>query len=112
MAALPATTQIMSTDGAMANIAMTPGRAGPVRMTVDLMDMTMKPITPQEVSVSLSNPAAGIEPITRQAVKDSEGKWQVDGLTLPIAGTWSVTVNALITDFRQADLEGTIAIRR
>ena len=96
----------------MAKVSVTPGRAGPVQLTLSLSNLSEQPLSAKEVSIDLSNPDAGIEPITKTAVLAADGSWHVDGLTLPVAGTWHITVNALITDFNEANLEGSLVIRR
>jgi copper transport protein len=56
-------------------------------------------------------PSAGIEPIRRQARKISEGQWRVDGLRLPVAGDWDVSVEILISDFESVTLKSKITLR-
>src|SRR6185369_13361371 len=88
----PASTHAMAPT-AMADVTVTPGRAGPVRMTLNLIDPSFNPIAAKEVSVDVANPDAGIEPITKMAVRAADGSWQVDALDLPVAGIWRITVN-------------------
>jgi hypothetical protein len=52
-----------------------------------------------------------LEAITRRARKSERNAWEVDDLTVPVAGSWQAKVAILIDDFEQATLEGTIAIR-
>lgn len=112
IAAAPATIHIHAVD-AMADIAVTPGRAGPVSITLDILNGEFGPLTPKEVTVFLSNPAAGVEEIERAATRapDQDGRWQVEGMIAPLPGKWRIRVELLITDFKKITLEDAIDIR-
>ncbi len=108
----PAMAKIMSKEtDTMATITVTPGRVGPVTVSLEITDMALTPIEPKKVSVSFANPGAGIESIVRNATLGDDGRWLIESLTLPLAGSWTVEIDVLIKDFVQADLEGTITIR-
>jgi len=96
---------------AMADISITPARAGLVDVSVTVMTGDFGPLDAREVAVTFLNPAAGIEPIRRQAFKPGDGTWRVEGLVLPIAGTWKVRVDLLIGDFETVRLEGDLRVR-
>ena len=93
----------------MADLKLTPGRAGRSDATIVIMRGDFAPFIPNEVTLILSNPAAGIEPIRRGAVLRDE-VWRVDGLTLPVAGTWQVRIDVLVGDFEKVMLEDAVAI--
>ena len=109
-AAEPAATH-MHAEKAMADVTVTPGRAGPVDVSIFVTSGEFDPIAAKEVTLVLSNPAAGIEPIRRPAVGAGEGAWKVEGLLLPIAGVWQIRLDVLISDFEMAELKGQISIR-
>jgi copper transport protein len=109
-AAQPASTHI-HTEKAMADLTVMPGRAGPVTVSAIIMTGDFGPLDAKEVSFVFSNPAAGIEPIKRKAMKPGDGSWQASDLVLPLPGTWNVRVDILISDFDIARLEGKIEIR-
>lgn len=109
-AAQPASVHV-HTASAMAEISVAPGRAGPVTITVSLLDGAFGPLAAKELRLALSNPDAGIEPIERQAFRQAGGDWQVHGLTLPIAGRWTVGLEILVSDFEMMRLEDTLDIR-
>jgi len=99
-------------DGkAMAEITMTPGRPGPVSMTVRLMHEDGTPIAAKELSVSLEQPGLGIEPLIRTGAPTESGVWQVSGLLVPTAGTWTIVVTGLIDDFDKIVLDGPILVQ-
>ncbi|MDR6821114.1 copper transport protein [Neorhizobium sp. 2083] len=109
-AAEPASTHI-HTDKAMAEVTITPGRAGVVTASAMVMTGHFSPLGAQEVSLVFSNPAAGIEPIKRKASKGDDSTWTVQDLTLPLAGTWKVRVDILIDDFNLTRLDGEIELK-
>lgn len=109
-AAQPASVHI-HTEKAMADISLTPGHAGPVTITVSLLDGEFGPLAAKELRIALSRPEAGIEPIERQATKQADGSWQVGDLTLPVAGRWTIELETLVSDFEMARLKETVEIR-
>ncbi|PZR89164.1 MAG: copper resistance protein CopC [Stutzerimonas stutzeri] len=109
-AAQPATVHI-HTDKAMADISVTPGRTGPVTITVSLLDGQFGSLAAKELRLALSRPEAGIEPIERRAIKQADGSWQVGDLTLPVAGRWTIELEILVSDFEMSRLKDTLDIR-
>jgi copper transport protein len=95
----------------MAQVTLSPGRAGATRARIVVASGRAEPIHPKEVTLVLSKPDAGIEAITRPARQEGRQGWQVDGLVLPQAGTWQVRLGILIDDFEKVSLEGSIGIR-
>lgn len=95
----------------MTQVTLSPGRVGTARARIVLASGNADPIDAKEVTLVLSKPEAGIEAITRRARKSAWNAWEVDGLTVPVAGSWQAKVTILIDDFEQATLEGTIAVR-
>lgn len=109
-AALPAQTHI-HTAKAMADLTVTPGRAGDVAVSAFLMTGDFGALDAKEVTFVFANPSAGIEPFKRPGEKNTDGTWRADGVVLPLAGEWTVRIDVLISDFDLAKLEGKIAIR-
>lgn len=109
-AGVPASVHIHS-DKAMAEVTVTPGRAGPVRVAIVPMTGDFSALTPQQITLVVANPQAGIEPIRRPAQRQADGSWAVDGLTLPVAGRWTVRLDLLISDFEMVKLEDGLDIR-
>ncbi|AZO81537.1 MULTISPECIES: copper resistance protein CopC [unclassified Bosea (in: a-proteobacteria)] len=109
-AAQPASVHI-HTEKAMADVSVTPGRVGPVTITVSLLNGEFGPLAAKELRLTLSRPEAGIEPIERQATRQADGSWQVGDLTLPLAGRWTVELEILVSDFEMTRLKETVEIR-
>jgi copper transport protein len=96
---------------AMAEVVLDPGRVGPTRARVVVSGSGGR-VEPREVTVRLSNRAAGLEPIERRATRAADGAWAVEGLALPVPGRWAVEVEALVSDFEKATFAGEVEIRR
>ncbi|MCX5516168.1 copper resistance protein CopC [Kaistia algarum] len=109
-AAAPASIHI-HTEKAMADLTITPGRAGPVRASIVVMTGDFGPLDAKAVTLVLSNPSVGIEAIRRPATKPGDGTWHVDELTLPVSGRWTARIDILVSDFDLVKLEDTIDIR-
>ncbi|MGD9914520.1 MAG: copper resistance CopC/CopD family protein [Rhizobiaceae bacterium] len=110
-AARPAIVEMQS-DKAIVVLWIGPARAGPVRVVANVLTVDYAPQEAKEVTVSFASPASGIEPF-RRALQRGEGMadWQSDGVAIPLAGTWRVRVDVLISDFETTRLESEIRIR-
>jgi copper transport protein len=91
---------------AMAQIEIEPVRARGANVIVQVSNGELEPLPAKELSFILSNPAAGIEPMRREAVSEGEVTWRIDDLRIPLAGRWHVQVEILINDFEKVTLEG------
>lgn len=90
-------------------LTLTPGAAGPVDAEIFVGDLEHAPRHAEAVTLRLSAPALGIEPIRREAVAD-EGLWRVEGLIIPAAGIWRVEVDVRLSRFELARPTADIAI--
>lgn len=97
---------------AMADLALMPGRAGPNIIEISPLDSGFAPLRPVAVTLRLSRPADGIEPVEITAMATSEGRWKAGPVHLPPGGAWDVVVDILITDFRKELLGGTITLQQ
>lgn len=98
------------TAAAMADIRLTPGRAGPVEVMLGFQTGDFAELVPQEVEVVFAQPAAGIEPIRLTALQGGDGLWHAGPVTLPRPGDWDVTLRLLITDFERVTLTETLTL--
>jgi copper transport protein len=69
------------------------------------------PLDAKAVTLVLSKPDSGIEPLKREATKPGDGTWRVDGLVIPVAGRWTARLDILISDFDMVQIEAPIDIR-
>lgn len=101
----------LQTRAAQADVTISPGRAGRADMTIMVMTGDFGPLDAKEMTVVLSNPAAGVEGIRRDARKPGDGTWRVDGVQIPAPGAWTIRIEILVTDFDLERLEGRVDIR-
>ncbi|MPZ41330.1 MAG: copper resistance protein CopC [Rhizobiales bacterium] len=97
---------------AMAQVSLMPVRARDPRVRVEVLDGEFNVLPVKEVTMTLANPAAGIEPVRRAAVHDRDGHWRVAGLRIPVSGQWIVRVDLLIDDFDKIVLEDQVDLPR
>jgi copper transport protein len=99
------------TPKAMADITVTPGRIGPIEVSISLLNGEFGPLPAKELRVALSNTGAGIEAIERPAIRGQDGTWRLDGLNLPVPGRWTIELEVLVSDFEMLRLTETLEIR-
>jgi copper transport protein len=109
-AAQPASVHIHALK-AMADLSVTPGHAGPVVASMIIMTGDFGPLDAKEVTLVLSKPDSGIEPLKRAATKPGDGSWRVDNLVIPVPGKWTVRIDILVSDFEMVKIEAPIDIR-
>ncbi len=101
---------VATAKGRQAVIDLDPARVGTNRLTLHLAQPDGDPFDPKELSVELSQPAAGIEPLSRRPTHSGPGVYRLDGLTLPLAGRWDIRVDALIDDFEKAIFRASLTV--
>lgn len=76
--------------------------------SVLLTDRAGKPFAAQGLTLALSNPQAGIEPLRREARRLADGRWHAETGSLPSPGIghWRLGLEILVDDFDQVTLEG------
>jgi copper transport protein len=109
-AAQPAFVHIHSAE-AMAEVTLQPGQAGLVRAEVIIMTGDFGGLDAKEVALTFENAAAGIESISRPAVKGADAIWRIEKFPIPRGGRWDVRVDILVNDFEKLRLDGQIDIR-
>src|SRR5262249_49347190 len=92
--------------------------------TLLVLDGAFQPLAAKEVTLVLADPAAGIEPMRRVAVRsgESDNLWRIEDLRIPLAGRWTVRVGIglagrwtvrveiLVGDFDKLTVEDTVAL--
>lgn len=97
---------------AMAAVEFSPGRPGPARVTLELLDGAFDPLPATEVSLSLANPAAGIAPASHAAAAEADGSWTIERVAIPAPGAWTVRIDAKLADADTITLESEMTIER
>lgn len=95
---------------AMADVTVTPGRVGTVRVTAVLLTGDFGPLPARDVTFTLTEPAGAATPVTARATLTTEG-YTADGLIIEDAGRWSLRITADV-DGVPLDLQDVIDIRR
>jgi hypothetical protein len=98
------------TDKAMANVTVSPGRAGPVDITIQLETMDERPLQAKAVSVTLSSTKAGVKAQTIRATKTVDSEWHVR-TSLPVQGRWMLGLGILISDTDKVDVAAPILVK-
>jgi copper(I)-binding protein len=97
-------------ERAMANVTVSPGRAGPVVITIQLETADELPLIAKAVSVTLTNLQAGIEAGTSEAERGSDDQWRVKML-VPVPGNWMLGLGIGISDSDKVSVESAILIK-
>ena len=87
-------------DHRTAVVTITPSHAGSNQVTVTLLNPDGTAMVSSEVSVWLSNPALGIEAAQYAAPSTDPGDYAMTA-PIPVPGTWTVEVDALVSDFER-----------
>jgi copper transport protein len=82
-------------------LRLAPGRVGDNQLSMELFDHDGGAVQAKEVTVSLSAPWLGVEPRSVSAIREGSGVWRIPAIFLPAAGVWTVTVEALVSDFER-----------
>ena len=81
-------------------------------VAIEVLDGKLHPLAAKEVTISLSNPDAGIENMRRDAVSLGTPRWRIDDLRIPVAGRWKMKVDILVDDFNKVTLEDDVLLPR
>lgn len=100
----------LHTEKAMANVTVSPGRAGPVVITIQLETADELPLQAKSVSVTLTNATASAEPQVAQAVRTDDDQWQAR-MSAPSPGRWMLGLGVSISDTDRVNIESPILIR-
>jgi len=100
----------LHTGKAMANVTVSPGVAGPVKITIQLETVDERPLQAKAVSVRLSSTKTGAKAQTIAATKTGDHEWQVQ-TSLPVQGRWMLGLGILISDTDKVDVEAPILVK-
>jgi copper transport protein len=99
-------------EPAMAQIDITPVRGRGAHVAIAITDDAFRPLAAKEVALVIWNPAAGIEPRSRKAIAEGDGKWRIDDFRVPIDGVWRMRIEILISDFNKEMIEDNVELPR
>jgi len=97
-------------EKAMANVTVSPGRAGLVEIEIQLENADEQPLTAKAVSVTLGNSENGFEPVTTDAEQISNDQWRAR-MSAPVSGRWSLGLGITISASEKINVVSPILIR-
>jgi copper transport protein len=100
----------LHTEKAMANVTVSPGRAGPVDITIQLETTDELPLIAKAISVTLSNAQSGVDLQPLAATHTRDDQWHVRTPML-IAGRWTLGLGISISDTDKVNVESPILIK-
>jgi len=94
--------------GVEVEVGLIPSKVGSNSVHITYFDADKSPVdVAQQVTVELTNPEQSIGPITREGTKAATGHYIIDGLQVPTAGKWKLTLVTRVSDFEQERTEFT-----
>jgi copper(I)-binding protein len=93
----------------MANVTVSPGRSGPVEITVQLEDTSEKPMVAEALSVTLSDPDGRIAPIAASAERVAVDTWRA-WMSVSEAGKWDLALGITATSKETIDIAASILL--
>ena len=99
----------LHTDKVMANVTVSPGRAGPVDIAIQLQTVEELPLAAKAVSVTLTEAQSGKKLQTAQAVRAGEDRWHLKVAKLT-SGRWTLGLGISISDTDKVNVEAPILI--
>ena len=97
-------------EKAMANVTVSPRRAGAVEIAIQLENADELPLSARAVSVTLGNSEKGVEPVTMNAERIGNDQWRVR-MSAPVSGRWSLGLDITISDSDKVNVVSPILIR-
>ncbi len=100
----------LNTNKVSFDVTITPANRGANEMHLFLLTPSGSTIDPTEVSAELSQSANDIAPITVNLIRLAPGHYTSAGLTVPFAGSWQLTLKAVLNDVDEVSTTATVPI--
>lgn len=100
----------LHTDKAMANVTVSPGRAGPVEIAIQLETTDETPLTAKAVSVTLVDTQTGRKLAPLEAARNGEDSWHVKVAQLT-PGRWMLGLGIVLSEADHVSIESPILIK-
>jgi copper transport protein len=100
----------LHTEKAMANVTVSPGRAGPVEIAIQLETTDETPLAARAVSVTLVDTQSGRKLAPVEASRDGEDSWHVKVAQLT-PGRWMLGLGISISEADHVSIESPILIK-
>ncbi|MGW0660339.1 copper resistance protein CopC [Streptodolium elevatio] len=93
------------------DVAIDPAKAGVNTIDVFVRDPLRNPVDPPEVTVTVALPDKQIDAIVVPVEHIAPGQWRAQGVSLPLAGTWQVSIAVRTTDIDRAIVTVPLKVR-
>ncbi len=100
----------LHTEKAMANVTVSPGRAGPVEIAIQLETTDETPLSAKAVSVTLVDTQTGKKLAPVEALRDGEDGWHVKVAQLT-PGRWILGLGISLSEADHVSVESPILIK-
>lgn len=100
----------LHTEKAMANVTVSPGRAGPVEIAIQLETIDETPLAAKAVLVTLVDTQTGRKLAPVEASRDGEDSWHVKVAQLT-PGRWMLGLGIAISEANHVSIESPILIK-
>jgi copper resistance protein D len=98
-------------ENGMAEVTIEPGHIGTSTAIIRLWDQNFDPASSASpVILTLTAPAPGSKPVSRNATQGADGLWHVDGIELSQPGNWMVEISATFNPTSRLDVAAPIVI--
>ena len=96
----------------MADVTITPGRAGPNGVALVLMTGDFGPLDAKGVRITLSRPGDAGAPIVRDAARQPDGTWSATGLSIPATGRWTLRLDIVPQEGGAVSVDAPVDVAR
>jgi hypothetical protein len=100
----------LHTEKAMANVTVSPARAGPVKLAIQLETIEELPLKAKAVSIRLTEMQTGRALQTIDAASDGDDQWHAS-VSVPSAGNWMLSLAIAISDSDKVEIAAPIIIK-
>ena len=100
----------LHTEKAMANVTVSPARAGPVELAIQLETIEELPLKAKAVSIKLTEIQTGRMLQTIDAASRGDDQWHAS-VSVPSAGNWMLALAIAISDSDKVEIAAPIIIK-
>ncbi|WP_157959950.1 copper resistance CopC/CopD family protein [Devosia submarina] len=100
----------LSSDTLSANLTLSSGRVGETDVQISIRSAGGETLSPRAITLEFEPEGGTISPIVRSAEAAPDGIWRLQGLNLPLPGSWQVELQVRVSDFELAKLSGQVEI--
>lgn len=111
VAAGRAFTETAEQGGRRVTLSLAPARAGHNVIGVVIIGANGAPAEVKDVTLEMSLPSAGIEPLRRDAEREATGRYTYHSNDLATPGQWRIDVQVLIDDFTRQPFRFEVPVR-